>query len=287
MITELLTRAKQRKERSVLVTFDPHPLYVVRPEQAPRLLSTREEKETLLGNFGIDEVQFIPFTRELSQYEPERFVREILIGRFGMSHLVIGYDHGFGRGRSGDVDTLREIGQLQGFGVEVIEPHRDQGENISSSHIRAQLLAGDVVSAARALGRPYSLSGIVVRGDGRGAKDLGMATANLELREPEKLIPFEGIYAVRANGRGAVMHIGPRPTIPGAGSALEVHILDFEGNLYGNTLRVEFVGRVRGVERFSSMAALAEAMQRDVHAARDILGAVAVAARPPRPRPIF
>ena len=270
VIAELLGVAADRGERSVLVTFDPHPLYIVRPDHAPKLLTTRSEKEQLLNSYGIDEVAFIPFTHELSQYEPDRFVREILIERYGLSHLIIGYDQGFGRGRSGDVSTLREIGEKLGFEVDAVPPFKDHGENVSSSHIRAQLLAGDVASAAAGLGRPFSLRGTVVHGDGRGGKELGMPTANLEIAEPEKLIPFEGIYAVRANGLPGVMHVGPRPTIHGAGSALEVHIFDFAGDLYGQVLTVEFVARIRGVERFESMAELAAAMQADAAVARDI-----------------
>jgi riboflavin kinase/FMN adenylyltransferase len=271
VIQELLEHARARGERSVLITFDPHPLYIVKPQIAPRLLTTRADKDALLETFGIDDVAFIPFTKELSQLEPAQFVQQILIDRYGLSHLIIGYDHGFGRGRSGDVDTLKKIGADTGFEVDVVEPHKDHGENVSSSHIRAQLQAGDVASAAAGLGRAYSLSGVVVHGDGRGAKELGMATANLSVSDSDKLIPFEGIYAVRANGMGGVMHVGPRPTIPGAGPALEVHVFDFSGDLYGSSLTVEFVARVRGVERFSSMEALARQMHLDAKEARRIL----------------
>lgn len=270
VITELLRVARERNERSVLVTFDPHPLYIVRPAEAPKLLTTRAEKETLLAAYGIDYVAFVPFTRELSQYDPPQFVREILIERFGLAHLIIGYDHGFGRGRSGDVETLRQIGAEIGFEVDVVEPHQAQGANVSSSKIRAQLLAGDVVSAAAGLGRAYSLSGNVVRGDGRG-RELGMPTANLEVADPDKLIPLDGIYAVRVGGRGGVMHIGPRPTFEGALPTLEVHIFDFSGDLYGESLTVEFVERIRGIEKFSSLTDLAAAMQADAAAARRIL----------------
>ncbi|MGQ0562981.1 MAG: adenylyltransferase/cytidyltransferase family protein, partial [Gemmatimonadota bacterium] len=164
VLRELVRVAHDRNERSVLVTFDPHPLKIVRPEHAPRLLTTPEEKEAIIAQYGIDLIAHVPFTYELSQYDPARFVREILVGRYGLAHLVIGYDHGFGRGRSGDVDTLREIGAQMGFEVDVVPPYRLAGDNISSSKIRAKLLAADVSGAADALGRPYSLSGTVVRG---------------------------------------------------------------------------------------------------------------------------
>ncbi len=269
VLAELLRVARDRRERSVVVTFDPHPLRIVRPHEAPRLLTTRAEKEALFAAYHIDVIAFVPFTHELAQYDPARFVNEILIGHFGLAHLVIGYDHGFGKGRSGDVEMLRKIGAQKGFEVDVIEPFQADGENVSSSKIRSKLLAGDVVGAAHGLGRPFSLTGTVVKGDGRG-KDLGMPTANLEVAEPEKLIPLEGIYAVRAQGRPAVMHIGPRPTIPGANPSLEVHIFDFSGDLYGQALTVEFHKRIRGIEKFESLEELAAAMQEDARVARKV-----------------
>lgn len=272
VLAELVRVARERNERSVVVTFDPHPLKVVRPADAPKLLTTRAEKEVILGNIGVDVVAFVPFTPELAQYDPARFVREVLIGQFGLAHLVIGYDHGFGRGRTGDVDTLRRIGAEIGFDVDVVEPFSAHGENVSSSKIRAALLAGDVRLAAVDLGRHFSLTGLVVKGEGRG-RELGMPTANIEVGDPDKLIPLEGIYAVRANESPAVMHIGPRPSIAGAGATLEVHLLDFSGNLYGQELTVEFAERIRGIEKFASLDLLAEAMHTDAAAARAILTA--------------
>ena len=269
VIFELLKVAHERDERSVLVTFDPHPLYIVRPDDAPRLLCTRAEKDAILATFGLDEIEFIPFTHELSRYEPERFVQEILIDRFGLSHLIIGYDHGFGRGRSGDVDALRRIGKELGFSVDVVEPFRTAGENVSSSRIRALLQQGDVIEAADALGRPFAVTGTVLHGDGRG-RELGMPTANLGVADPRKLIPLAGIYAVRLNGLPAVMHIGPRPTIEGALPSLEVHVLDFEGDLYGQDVTVEFYARLRDVAKFESLGELAAAMQADADAARRV-----------------
>jgi riboflavin kinase / FMN adenylyltransferase len=268
VIAELLRVARDRRQSSVLVTFDPHPLYVVRPEAAPKLLATRSEKEVLLAAHDIDHVEFVPFTHELSQYDPKRFVGEILVGQFGLAHLVIGYDHGFGRGRSGDVETLRRIGGEIGFEVDVVAPFEVDGEQVSSSKIRARLLEGDLAYAEHALGRRYSLSGQVVRGDARG-RDLGMPTANLSLEDPAKLVPFEGIYAVSANGLPAVMHIGPRPTFEGAAPSLEVHVLDFEGDLYGQMITVEFYERIRGIAKFDSVQLLEAAMQADAQAAAE------------------
>jgi len=271
VLKELRRTARERRERSVLVTFDPHPLKIVRPHEAPRLLTTPAEKEAIIATYDVDVVAHVPFTPELSQYDPARFVREILVDRFGLAHLVIGYDHGFGRGRSGDVETLRAIGRAIGFEVDVVEPYQVAGDKVSSSKIRSRLLHGDVAGAAVALGRPYPLSGTVVRGDGRGHA-LGMPTANLVISESDKLLPLEGIYAVRVNGRPAVAHLGPRPTFEGARASIEVHIFDFNGELYGQTLTVEFVERLRGIEKFSSAAELAAAMQADARMARSIIG---------------
>ncbi|MGQ0813602.1 MAG: bifunctional riboflavin kinase/FAD synthetase [Gemmatimonadota bacterium] len=270
VLDELVSVARERGERSVLVTFDPHPVKIVRPVDAPQLLTTPHEKEEIIAQYGIDVIAHVRFTYELSQYEPERFVREILIGRYGLSHLVIGYDHGFGRGRRGDVETLKRIGAEIGFEVDIVKPYRLNGDNVSSSKIRKALLHGDVVSAAAGLGRAYSLRGTVVRGDGRG-RELDMPTANLEVADPDKLIPLEGIYAVRANGRPGVAHLGPRPTFEQALPSIEVHLFDFSGDLYGQMLKVEFVDRIRGIERFDSMAELAAAMRNDGQAARRIL----------------
>jgi riboflavin kinase/FMN adenylyltransferase len=267
VLDELVQVARKRNERSVVVTFDPHPLRIVRPQHAPRLLTTREEKAAFIATFGVDVVAFVPFTQELADYEPRRFVQEILVDHFGLAHLIIGYDHGFGKGRSGDVDTLRAIGDEIGFEVDVVEPLQLGEHNVSSSRIRAQVAEGDVGGAAAGLGRPFSLTGTVIRGAGAG-RQLGMPTANLAVH-PEKLVPLEGIYVVRADGRPSVMHIGPRPSIPGAEPSLEVHILDFSGDLYGQVLTVEFLERIRGIEKFDSMDELAAAMQADAASARE------------------
>src|SRR5687767_2659123 len=157
VLAELVEVARERRKQSVVVTFDPHPLYVVRPEHAPQLLCTIREKTAILRDSDVDDVAVIPFTRALADYPPREFVEQILIRHFGLEHLVIGYDHGFGKDRSGDVATLQQVGQELGFGVTVV-PHTDlDGSPVSSTRIRKLLLAGDTVTAARALGRPYSV----------------------------------------------------------------------------------------------------------------------------------
>jgi len=256
---------------SVLVTFDPHPLKIVRPDIAPRLLTTPNEKKEILTLSGLDYAVFLSFTRSLSLHLPEEFVRDVLLARFALKRLVVGYDHGFGRDRRGHVGTMREIGARYGFKVEVVGPVLMNDDAISSSRIRRALEDGDVERAARGLGRPYSLTGVVVHGDGRG-RTLGFATANVSVGASDKLLPPEGVYAVRAAlrthlGEG-LLHLGPRPTFRGSPPSIELHVLDFDGDLYGEEVRVEFLTRLRDVQPFASAAELVEQMKRDREAAR-------------------
>lgn len=282
----LLARLREAADRTrapaVVVTFDPHPLQVLRPDQAPGLLTTREEKLELLAQLGVDGVVMLAFDARLADYPPDRFVREILLDRLQARHLVTGYDHGFGRGRSGDADTLRAIGEAAGFDVDVVDPVLVGGQAVSSSRIRKALAAGAVVEAAAGLGRPYAVRGRVVRGDGRG-RALGFPTANLALPDAAKLLPFEGIYAVHADVEGelrnAVLHLGPRPTYAGAAATIEVHLLDFEADLYGREVGVSFCERLRGIDRFESEAALASAIAEDCDAARRALAGAGGACR--------
>ncbi|MCI0434643.1 MAG: bifunctional riboflavin kinase/FAD synthetase [Gemmatimonadetes bacterium] len=266
--------ATQLQRPALLVTFDPHPLAIVRPDRAPPLLSTPTEKIEVLAESGLHYLVFLRFDRQLADYSPRRFVEEILIGRFRMSHLVIGYDHGFGKDRSGDARTLARIGEELGFAVDIVPAVGESEQPISSTAIRKALQSGDVSAAARALGRPYSLRATVIRGDGRGAS-LGFPTANLRPPDSRKLIPRPGIYAVRAQlaGRQAegVLHIGPRPTFPGAEPTIELHLFDFSADLYGRDLTVSFCAFIRDVERFDSVEALIAVMEADCAAARRLL----------------
>lgn len=274
MLQEIRRRAERSGRRSVLLTFHPHPLKIVRPEVAPPLLTTPVEKKEILAETGLDYAVFLAFTRALSRYEPERFVREILVERLGVKELVIGYDHGFGRGRSGDVNTLRDLGSELDFAVDVVDPVKAGEDPVSSTRIREAVGAGEVERAARALGRPYSLRGVVVKGDGRG-RTLGFPTANLRVQDGDKLVPPAGIYAVRgvlrSGTHGGALHIGPRPTFRGSPPTVELHLLDFEGDLYGEAVRVDFVRYLREVEPFDSVSELVRQMEEDVSDARRAL----------------
>lgn len=276
VLDEIGRRARGREARSVLVTFDRHPLTVVRPDEAPGLLTTPDEKKAMLAQSDLDYVAFLPFTWALSRYTPEEFIRLVLRDRFRVEELVIGHDHGFGRSRSGSIDTARRLGAELGFEVDVVPAVTEGEETISSTKIRAALAAGDVDAAARGLGRPYAFRGVVVHGLGRG-RDLGFPTANLAAPGGRKLLPREGIYAVRAwltdEIRNGLLHLGPRPTFAGSPPSVELYLLDFDRDIYGERVQVDFLARLRDVEPFASAAELVEQMRRDRERAREFFRA--------------
>jgi riboflavin kinase/FMN adenylyltransferase len=270
VLGRIAARGRASGLASVLVTFDPHPLEVVNPAAAPPLLSVGEEKVEVVAESGIDYMAIVPFTTALQRYSAAQFVDEVLRRRFHMRELVIGYDHGFGRGRAGDVDVLRRLGVERGFGVEVVEAvTSEDGRPISSTLIRRAVAGGDLGRA-----RLYSVSGVVRPGAQRG-RTLGFPTINLPAPAPRKLLPPEGVYAVRAQtpagAFGGMMNMGPRPTFGDRETSLEVHLFGDAGELYGAHVRVEFVARLRDTQRFPSPAALAEQLTRDAENARRAL----------------
>ncbi len=270
VLDEIVRRARARRLASLLVTFDPHPLAVLNPEAAPRLLTLADEKREILGRTALDRIALLPFTRELAQLSAEEFVERVLRAQYGMRELVVGYDHGFGRGRTGDVEAVRQMGAREGFAVDVVDAVRDDGQPISSSLIRTAVAHGDLAAAARWLGRPYSALGMVERGVGRG-RTIGVPTLNLAAPEPRKLLPPDGVYAVRVACRGerwgGMMNQGPRPTFGVAARGLEIHLFGFSGELYGETVTVEWVRRLRDVHTFASRDALVAQLARDRRAA--------------------
>src|SRR4051794_1612044 len=274
VLREIAGRAEAAGRASVLVTFEPHPLEVVNPQAAPPLLTTGPERREVLAQTPLDYAYFLRFDRQVAGLSPEEFVRDVLLGRLGMRELVIGHDHGFGRGRSGDVETLRRLGGRYGFEVDVV-PAVDVGEqHVSSSRIRRAVAGGDLPTAARMLGRPYQVSGVVGPGERRG-RQIGVPTINLADVPPQKLLPPDGVYAVRVEWRGGraggMMNQGPKPTFADGRRTLEAHLFDFEGDLYGEWVRLEWVERLRDVERFPSVEALKEQLQRDRTRARAVL----------------
>lgn len=277
VLAEITRRARAQGLQSLLVTFEPHPLEVVNPAAAPRLLTLPAEKRELLAQTELDRLEVLPFTKELSQLPPEAFVRDVLRARLGMRELVLGFDHGFGRGRSGDVALLRQLGAQDGFAVDVVEPVLDHGQPISSTLIRTGVAHGNLDAVARWLGRRYAIQGIIERGAGRG-KTIGVPTANLATPDARKLLPPDGVYAVRVTWRGkrfgGMMNQGSRPTFGQEARVLEVHLFDFTGDLYGETVTVEWVQRLRDVQAFPSRDALVAQLGRDRDAARASLEGV-------------
>ena len=273
MLEEIAKRAREAGRRSVLVTFEPHPLQIVNPQAAPQLLTVADERREILAQSELDAVVFLEFTRELSRYPPEEFVR-LLVKRYNVKELVIGYDHGFGKGRSGDVDLLRVLGGQMGFDVDVVAEVDCDARPVSSTRVRRSIAGGDLATASRLLGRHYSMTGPVVPGAGRG-RHLGYRTINLRPSTPQKLLPPDGVYAVRVeSARGSsdgMMHQGPRPTFGEPERSLEVHLLDAADDLYGTDVKVIWIERLRDVTAFTSPEALVEQLRADAVAARRAL----------------
>lgn len=273
----LVERATEQGGASTLLSFDPHPRSVVHDADVP-LLTTVDERAEFVAEEGVDRLVVVPFTENFARIDARTYVEDILVSRIGLQEITVGYDHRFGAGREGDVDLLRMMGQQHGFTVDVIPAQEVDHQVVSSSAIREHLHDGAVADAASLLGRPYQLSGTVGRGDGRG-RTLGFPTANLVLDDTRKLVPQNGVYATRVSlpdktARAGMMNIGHRPTFDGMDVTIEVHLLDFEGDLYGSTLRVEFLQRLRNEKRFSSPDDLAMQLAKDKRHCRDIVGVV-------------
>ena len=267
VIRRLVDRAKDRNLPSLLVSFDPHPLEVVNPAAAPPLLTTSEEKLEVIAETGVEYFALVPFTHDLAQYGAEEFVDRVLRARFRMSELLIGYDHGFGHRRAGNVEVLKSLGAERGFRVDVVEPvSLGDGQHVSSTSIRRAVAGGDLERAAEGLGRPYSLSGVVVAGNSRG-RHLGFATINLSSPSPRKLLPPEGVYAVMVQtplGRfGGMLNLGPRPTFGDPEVSIEAHLFDVSADFYDMRVRIDFVEFLRETRRFANTGELVKQLERD------------------------
>lgn len=267
-----VSRARARGAQAVACTFDRHPMEVLQPERAPVPITTLAERLDLIGETGVDVTLVLPFTPALAAIEAEAFIKDVVVGRLAAQEVVVGFNHTFGRGARGSAETLRSLGERIGFLTEVVPPFLVDGIPVSSSEIRAALKEGDVVRAARYLGRPYSIAGVVTRGAGRG-RTLGFPTANVGPERP-LLVPI-GVYACRAERAArvepAVVNVGVRPTFGVNDLAVEAYLLDFVGDLYGERLRLHFVARLRGEQKFQSVDELRAQIGRDVEAARQRL----------------
>ena len=265
--------AREHDARAAVVTFDPHPLQILTPDEPLKLLSTTAGKLARMRELGVGEVIVIPFTREFSRLEPEAFCRDVLAGRLAARRVSVGENFRFGHGASGDADFLCSRPE---FETEVVPLIEHGGKPVSSSRIRELISSGAVAEAAELLGAPFVLEGTVIEGDARG-RELEMRTANID-PPPELVVPGTGIYAARAllDDGGAVpaaVSIGVRPTFEDAGDErVEAHLIGFEGDLYGRTMRLAFLSRLRDEERFDSAEALVEQMHRDIEEVRRVVG---------------
>lgn len=278
ILAALREEAQARSGSTTVVTFEPHPQLVLKKSGQPplQILTTVEEKVAMLREIGIDRVVVIPFTLEFSQTASATFVREVLFHKIGMQAIVIGHDHGFGKNREGDVATLSALGRELGFAVRELPPLQAGDTVVSSTQIRQALLRGEIEQANHWLAGAYRLSCKVVAGDGRG-KTIGFPTANLEPEHPDKLIPGNGVYAVIAKLSrqefGGMMNVGVRPTFAGTARTLEVHLFDFNREIYGEHLELHFIARLRAEMKFDAVPALIAQLSADRAASLALLQA--------------
>jgi len=279
ILNRLKSIADEHNGETVLLTFSPHPRLVLFPEQNDlKLLSTRDEKIELLERYRIDHLIIHPFTVEFSRLSSVEFIRDLLVNQINIKRLVIGYNHQFGRNREGKLEHLLECGPIYGFEVDEIPAADIDDIDISSTKIRNALRVGDIETAKAFLGHDYALNGEVIKGDGRG-KEIGYPTANLYIENEMKLIPADGVYAVRVfvedSEHKGMMNIGVRPTVEptesGPSRRIEINIFDFDRDIYEKPMRVKLISRIRDEVKFDSMEALAAQLELDKKSAMDLL----------------
>jgi riboflavin kinase/FMN adenylyltransferase len=296
IIGHTVKRARELGVQSVVVTFDPHPSEVVRPGSRPAILTEANRKAELIEGLGVDALCVIPFTVEFSRLSPEAFGHDVLVEHLNAATVVVGENFRFGRRAAGDVDLLRRLGRTFGFTVDAVPLVANDSTLFSSTYIRACVHAGDVAAATRALGRRHRVEGVVVRGDRRG-RELGFPTANL-LTRAGAAVPADGVYAawlvrvppdsgrltadsaalrsLAADGNDerlpAAVSIGTNPTFSGREQRVEAYVLDFDGDLYGERVALDFVARLRDMEKFSGIDPLAAQIRDDVDRTREVLG---------------
>lgn len=290
ILSTLKACAKEINGESVLLTFFPHPRLILHPEDdSLRLINDLSEKINLIAEAGIDHLIITPFTRDFSNQSPEEYIRDILVAKIGTRKIVIGYDHHFGKDRIGSLTDLLKFAEIYGYEVEQIPEQDIEDVAVSSTKIRESLIKGDIQTANSYLGYPFLLSGTVIHGNQLG-REIGFPTANLQIPETHKLIPAYGIYAVEVSliqpeeiatgdfspeqssfvvpGMG---YIGNRPTVDGLGRSIEVHLFDFNEDLYNKTLRVKFLHFIRHDQWFGTMEEMIAQMQEDEKKARELL----------------
>jgi riboflavin kinase/FMN adenylyltransferase len=283
IIGRAVESARRANQPAVVVTFDPHPSEVVRPGSHPPVLTTQRYKAELLDGMGVDVMCVLPFTLDFSRLSPDAFVHEVLVEALHASAVVIGENFRYGHRAAGDLSTLEREGRMFGFAAEGVPLLREGDLTISSTYVRTCVAGGDVSAAAQAMGRPHRVEGVIVRGDGRG-RAIGFPTANIETA-PHAAIPADGVYAGwLVRGREpqhlpgpepvrtpAAISVGTNPTFEGRERRVEAYLLDFDGDLYGDHVAVEFIARLRDMERFDRVEDLLARMDGDVSRTRDLL----------------
>lgn len=280
ILSRVLAVAGEKEGESVVVTFWPHPRLFLTPEGAGlKYLSTLREKRELFEKKGVDHFVIVPFTRELSNYSSEKFIKEILVGKIKAKYLIVGFNHHFGKNREGSFETLQSLAGKYNLEVERVAARVMDQDTVSSTRIREALNEGNIFLANRLLGYQYSINGTIIGGKKIG-RSLGFPTANILPKERYKLIPRDGVYAVYvtlgSETLGGMLNIGLRPTLNNGenGKTIEVHIFDFKHQIYGKDVQVRFVGRIRDEVKFSSVEQLVEQLKKDKIMARKILSTV-------------
>lgn len=271
LMQQLAVASARLQLTPTILTFEPHPREFFAPASAPARLTTLREKLELLADCGAQQAMVCPFNKAFSALSADQFIEQVLVGSLRVKHLIIGDDFRFGRGREGDFSLLQAAGQKFGFTVEAMQSVTVDGQRVSSSAVRAALAAGDMTQAARFLGRPYMIDGRVAHGDKLG-RQLGFATANIRIKHNP--LPMTGVFAVQVSGLGehllpGVANLGIRPTVGGTRPLLEVHLFDFDRDIYGAHISVRFAHKLRNEQRFPNFDALKAQIAADAAAARD------------------
>jgi riboflavin kinase/FMN adenylyltransferase len=274
ILNRLVTTAKKEDLDAVVLTFFPHPRMVLQTDSSIKLINTIEERKDLMSKTGLDHLIIHPFTKSFSRLTALEFVRDILVNKLNIKKIVIGYDHRFGRNRNANIEDLKSFGLTYGFDVEEISAQQLDEVAVSSTKIRNALKVGDIKTANTYLGYSFMLSGTVIKGKEIG-RTIQYPTANIQLSQDYKLVPKEGVYAVQSIIENKLVYgltsIGTNPTVGGTLKTIETHFLDFNDNLYGKNLTIEFLSHIRGEKTFGSIDALKSAIQNDEVFARNFL----------------
>ena len=266
IITHLVKKAKQKNCGTLLLTFDPHPRKVVQPSNAPMLLQTIEERSEILSKLGLEIIFVQPFTKAFSKLNAEEYVKDILVNQLNVEHLLVGYNHRFGKNRTANIFDLKKLGKKYKFSVGEIQAHIVNKITVSSTKIRHAINNGNIKYANSLLGHTYKLKGIVMKGRQNGKK-IGFPTANVKINEREKILPKNGVYAVKVNYNEithlAMMNIGTNPTFSGNYISNEVHLINRDGNLYKKEIEIFFIERIRDEKKFNSIQDLSIQLQND------------------------